>query len=101
MRIQFLAQAAFSAAIDKALEATKSYALGQLVARTPKRSGRLAGAWVGLKTNRALLLKNDTPYAPYVEEGTVHMRGYMMRRSIPEIRRKLADELLNAYTRLN
>lgn len=54
-------------------------------ARTPVLSGTLQKAWGTELTPQAVVIKNDVPYAGFVEYGTVHMspRG-MMRATILE-----------------
>lgn len=84
--------AAESSIVNRALTNTALYAVGQLYAATPKRTGRLAGAWQAQPSRRTAYLVNNTPYAGIVERRV----GYV-RRTVPQIQQRLAKELADGY----
>ena len=53
--------------------------------RTPVDTGTLQGAWTATFEDKSVTIENDTPYAGYVEMGTVHHSPVgMLRTTVAE-----------------
>ena len=53
--------------------------------RTPVDTGTLRRGWKVKVTSNSIDVKNDVPYAGYVEDGTEHMAGaHMLKTTVSE-----------------
>lgn len=81
-------------AIAKAAHIAKAYGEGLIKARTPVDTSRLKNSWKLKLEGNGIRINNDTPYAGFVEFGTVKMAPrLMMTSSMPDIQDAFIDAL--------
>jgi hypothetical protein len=81
--------------IQEAIKETADWTQGKLKTESPVRTGKLKSGWTVTPNRSSINVSNSVYYAPYVEK-----RVRMVAKTIPQVERKLVENVKQATNKL-